>query len=245
MPAKDPKQYDLSWVRDRRLTCEELLQYKEERHRPPCLVCGRKLRLIGTHLKVHQMDTEEYKDFYGIPRFMSLTDSETRALKSEQTKGHHADGLMSPGGSPEYMKTIGAIKRRLIRPEIKAVLAIENLKEINKDCSRLYSRCKKLAATHTEEETLHLRREAGKKNIKSHPMNIKLAQEARRRSGIYWTPERAAIQANILRERAEIIRNTPMELLEQALSEHEKKCRRERNRRRRERRHAALKAVMG
>ena len=230
MPAKDSKQFDKSWVRDRRLTLDEILLYRLEVNLPPCLVCGRKLRTLSGHLTTHDMSISEYRDFYGIPRFMKISDSESRALYAEMARDKHKTGAFGFGDDRDaalaHSKAMRAIKRNPNRPEIFSLHAISNCGLINRGCSGRATRLRKLSSTHTKEQTGNIMRETAIRNG-SH-VRVLLANE---KNGWKKTPEHEARRVEVLGMRAEIVRNTPEHLLNEALIQFKAQCRAERNRR--------------
>lgn len=245
MPARDPVEYDLSWVRDRRLTLDEVAQYKRIGTLPPCLVCGRKLRTLSGHIRTHGMTIKEYREFYGIPRFMKLTDHRTRELKSDISRELIKDGVIgikhdSKECCHEYMKKIRSFPKVLTRPEIRSFLATENCKKINNKHDGNEVRRRKMASTHTSEETRKIRSLA---NIErsGHVALIEAWSERR------WvkSPEHEARRQEVLQERTGIIRTTPPHLLDGALAEFKARCVAERKRRAREKQAERRRAARG
>lgn len=242
MPAMDQKQYDASWVRDRRLTLDEVNLYKQETNLPPCLVCGRKLRYLSGHLVTHGMTIVEYREFYGLPRYMKLSDIGTRALKSAQSKELQASGAIGWSDREAMAKhadVMRLIPRKLNRPEIKSQVAIDNCKKINHGLSGLRERLRKLASANTEQETKDLQRAAAIRR-KSHERLL----EANARRGWIKDPGHEARRQEVLQQRARIIRETPPHLLDQALADFKEACRIERNRRIVAKRHARRTACL-
>jgi hypothetical protein len=216
-------------VRSRRLTLDEVNQYKLETHRPPCLVCGKKLRYLSGHLITHGMTIVEYREFYGIPRFMKLSDIDTRLLKSEQSRELQACGAIGwhdRDAMARHASIMRAIPRKHNRPEIKSQVALDNCKLNNKGHSGQRERMRKLASTHTNSETKELQRKAAI-NRQSHIPIVKANAER----GWVKSDAHEARRQEVLQERAAIIRDTPEHLLDTALIAFRDRCRIERNRR--------------
>lgn len=232
MPRKDPIQFDYSWVRDRRLTLDELLLYKNETDLPPCLVCGRKIRTLSGHLRMHEMKIADYRDFYGIPRFTKISSMDTRRLQSDNMKKMYANGVLVNCQSKEQMRELRAIIRQHNRPEIKSIIAIDNCKHINKLSDGIKQKCRKLASTHSKIESSELMRvKCIARN--SHEIIIK------HNSDNHWikTEEHERRRQEVLQERKKIIQETPGSELVLKLAEFKERCRVERNRRIVEKRH--------
>jgi hypothetical protein len=229
MPKMDPDQYDMSWVRSRRLTLDEVNRYKQETHRPPCLVCGKKLRYLSGHLVTHGMTIVEYREFYGLPRYMKLSDIDTRRMKSEQSRELQACGAIGWRDRDAMVKhadIMRAIPRKHNRPEIKQQVALDNCKLNNKGHSGQRERLRKLASMHSDIETKELQRQAAI-NGQSH-IRILTANAER---GWVKSEAHEARRQEVLQERAAIIRDTPEHLLAAALIAFRERCRVERNRR--------------
>ena len=222
MPAKDPIEYDLSWVIDRRLTLEEVCEYKKITKLPPCLVCGRKLRLLGAHLVTHQTNIEEYRNFYGLPRFMKLTDINTRKLKSEistELQRLNVIGWKDRKKMAEHTVEMRKIEHNPNRPEMKSYIALQNCRELNKAKDGTDARERMIAKVRTKKETKEIRRIVAIKN-ESHKHIIK----ANEKSGWVKTLEHENRRVEVLKERAEIIRTTSADELGKALAEFKARC---------------------
>ena len=62
-------------------TLEELENYFDN-EKIECLICGRKLRSLCSHLKTHDMNSTEYKKMFGIPKRWGLLGLLTKGIKS-------------------------------------------------------------------------------------------------------------------------------------------------------------------
>jgi hypothetical protein len=237
MPAIDPVEYDETWIRDRRLTMIEIADYKKITRQPPCLICGRRLRKLSGHLfSKHGMSIAEYREFYGIPRFMKITDCETREKHKRDAEQKQRDGILTHSEDPNIMNKLREIKRKMNRPEVKSYNALQNCKQINKNTDGKRGRILKIVKTHTEEDT----RQIQSNNAMRHKQFIKM-NEKNAEKGWIKTDEHEARRLFVIRKRAEIRRSTPKEHLESALAKFKIECQEEYKRRRLERRKLKLK----
>lgn len=55
-----------------------------------CLICGRPFKALTSHLTLHDMTAEEYKNKYNIPYTFGLARDTTRQMMSEGGKKHYA-----------------------------------------------------------------------------------------------------------------------------------------------------------
>lgn len=65
-----------------------------------CHECGRRLQRLGVHLRVHGMDSAQYRAAHGLPRKLPLASLANRALVSEQVR--------SRMGSPAWERLVAS-----------------------------------------------------------------------------------------------------------------------------------------
>jgi hypothetical protein len=92
-----------------------------------CLLCGKKYKDLGKHLRVHDVTPDEYRERYRIPWTYALCTLEVSDNYSDAVRVRMDAGFVPPSkyGS-EHMKMVGAVRRK--RP----MESPENLGEYSK-----------------------------------------------------------------------------------------------------------------
>lgn len=108
-----------------------------------CLRCGRRLRGLSYHLfKIHHMTVDEYREIYGIPWTYGLVCQETSSMISENSSRLVADGVIC--SNPVDMSVLHTAQRRA-RVAVRDEICIENLADVNADCTGDVTRQRQLA----------------------------------------------------------------------------------------------------
>lgn len=181
------------------------------------------------------MTIDYYRNFYGLPRFMKLSDINVRNAKSIQSQELMQNGFIGGNLDQDAKKDLAYkmrnVPRNLNRPEIKRRIAMDNLRKVNIGKSGIVKRMQKLGSLHTREETKALRSFKNKER-----KSIDYVHLANKSRNYIKSKEHERRRIEVMRIRAEIIRITPEDSLPAVLKTFKEECRVERNRRIREKR---------
>lgn len=121
----------------------KLRAYMDDGDRIQCLLCGRRYKALGHHLRQsHDMTADDYKEAYGIPWTYGLVCGETSEKISKNVKQMIADGIICCGDVD--MQKVGSAPHRA-RMKVLDDINTENLEEANKGFTGEYSRRKAAA----------------------------------------------------------------------------------------------------
>lgn len=105
-----------------------------------CLICGKPYRAITTHLKVHDMTTDDYREKYKIPYTIGLVSSASHKQRSSKMKNRIKNGLPVYTSDPDLQKKLYMARdRENERPSLNRTKLSEEEK------ARLCANSRKLA----------------------------------------------------------------------------------------------------
>ncbi len=82
-----------------------------------CLVCGKTLRRLGGHLRIHSLTEDDYRELYGLPWRRGLVGTESFHLYSKAVKRRIEEGYMPPCNSENRAKAVAAIREHGFRTQ--------------------------------------------------------------------------------------------------------------------------------